>query len=76
DVEGISDLIKNKSNGFIFSLKNKESLPNLLNYISGLSKSDLKLVMKNSIEFASKFNWNMIILKLDKLMNEELHKRR
>lgn len=74
DADGIRDLIKNKSNGFIFSLKNKDSLQNLLNYISSLNKENLQSISKNSKNFASKFNWEIIISKLDKLINQEAHK--
>lgn len=74
DAEGIKDLIKNKSNGFIFSAKNKDSLSNTLNHISNMNKNDLNSISKNSREFASKFNWKIIVSKLDKLINQELHK--
>ena len=76
DVEGISDLIKEGINGFTFKKNDLNSLITVLNHALNLPASNIKSIGKSSISFASKFNWNNIISKLDKLIKVELHTRR
>lgn len=66
-IEGIRDLIKDNSNGFVFG-SSLTSRVKVINEVTSLGNSRLKEVSDNTRVFASRFNWDNLIQKLDKLI--------
>jgi len=71
NVDGIKDLIKNNKNGFILDSPWDKKLNNILS----LSSKKLNIISNNARSFAHRFNWNIIIYKLDKLIKEQINKK-
>ncbi len=74
NITSIKSMIGDGKNGFTFKENDSKDLANTINKVINLSNSKKKNISNAAQKFASRFNWNIIIERLNNLLLNEVNK--